>query len=152
MHRLLLDSNILLFIARDEPIVEEIDERLDLFDSKTTILTSIVCVAELLTLARLNGWGDNRTKELQRFLERIPTAWLSDDVVQRYVEIDTFSQGRDPERPLDMSARNMGKNDLWIAATASVLDATLVTSDQDFDHLDARFLTLEYIERRRKNE
>ena len=31
-----------------------------------------------------------------------------------------------------MTARNMGKNDVWIAATAYVLRATLVTTDKDF--------------------
>jgi len=34
----------------------------------------------------------------------------------------------------------MGKNDLWIAATASVLEATLLTTDFDFDHLKGVFL------------
>lgn len=61
------------------------------------------------------------------------------DILQRYAEIDAFSQGRLNSRPLNMSARNMGKNDLWIAATASVLDATLLTTDNDFDHLHEEF-------------
>jgi tRNA(fMet)-specific endonuclease VapC len=39
----------------------------------------------------------------------------------------------------------MGKNDLWIAATASVLSATLLTTDKDFDHLKDVFLSLERI-------
>ena len=34
-----------------------------------------------------------------------------------------------------MSARNMGKNDLWIAATALYFDMVLHTTDNDFDHL-----------------
>lgn len=38
----------------------------------------------------------------------------------------------------------MGKNDLWIAATASAIDATLITSDKDFDHLDGNYLTVGY--------
>ena len=29
----------------------------------------------------------------------------------------------------------MGKNDLWIAATAKATGATLLTTDKDFDHL-----------------
>jgi predicted nucleic acid-binding protein len=45
-----------------------------------------------------------------------------------------------------MSARNMGKNDLWIAATASVLKAKLLTTDRDFDHLDSEFLEVIYID------
>jgi len=39
----------------------------------------------------------------------------------------------------------MGKNDLLIAATASVLNATLLTTDQDFNHLHNEFLNLEFI-------
>jgi tRNA(fMet)-specific endonuclease VapC len=46
------------------------------------------------------------------------------ELLDAYVEIDCFSKGR-----------SMGKNDLWIAATAKVTGATLVTSDGDFDHL-----------------
>jgi len=34
----------------------------------------------------------------------------------------------------------MGKNDLWIAATAHVVDATILTTDKDFDHLASEFL------------
>ena len=34
-----------------------------------------------------------------------------------------------------MSARNMGKNDIWIAATALCYDIELYTTDNDFDHL-----------------
>lgn len=34
----------------------------------------------------------------------------------------------------------MHKNDLWIAATALVLDIPLITSDSDFDHLNNTLL------------
>ena len=40
----------------------------------------------------------------------------------------------------------MGKNDLWLAATASVLNLTLITSDQDFNHLAPTFLSLEALD------
>lgn len=39
----------------------------------------------------------------------------------------------------------MGKNDLWIAATASAFGITLVTTDKDFDHLNGVFLEVKYI-------
>jgi len=45
-----------------------------------------------------------------------------------------------------MSSRNMGKNDLWIAATASAFDMVLITTDRDFEHLDNTFLKLKYID------
>ena len=40
----------------------------------------------------------------------------------------------------------MGKNDLWIAATAMATGATLLTTDKDFDHLDPTFLTRDWID------
>ncbi|MEM9884972.1 MAG: hypothetical protein AAF849_03705 [Bacteroidota bacterium] len=35
---------------------------------------------------------------------------------------------------------------MWIAATAHVVDATLLTTDKDFDHLDQQFIKLERLE------
>jgi len=40
------------------------------------------------------------------------------------------------------TAKNMGKNDRWIAATASVPDVDLLTSDKDFEHLDGACIRL----------
>lgn len=39
----------------------------------------------------------------------------------------------------------MGKNDLWIAATAYAINAKLVTTDKDFDHLNNSFLEIDRI-------
>jgi predicted nucleic acid-binding protein len=36
----------------------------------------------------------------------------------------------------------MGKNDLWIAATAYAMNAMLLTTDGDFDHLENAFIDL----------
>jgi len=40
----------------------------------------------------------------------------------------------------------MGKNDLWIAATARTTGATLLTTDKDFDHFDPALLPQEWID------
>lgn len=40
----------------------------------------------------------------------------------------------------------MGKNDLWIAATAAAMGATLLTTDRDFDRLAPRFLSRIWID------
>jgi predicted nucleic acid-binding protein len=37
-------------------------------------------------------------------------------------------------------ANTLGKNDAWIAATAMVTRATLLTTDMDFDHLHGKYL------------
>ncbi|MBU6120983.1 PIN domain-containing protein [Hymenobacter siberiensis] len=54
-----------------------------------------------------------------------------------YARIDAYSQGKLELEPLPagISARNMGKNDLWIAATALYFGVELHTTDKDFDHL-----------------
>ena len=71
---------------------------------------------------------------------------LDTNILLHYLrEIDAFSQGKLKDRPISISARNMGKNDLWIAATASILNATLLTTDLDFNHLHNVFLNLECI-------
>jgi tRNA(fMet)-specific endonuclease VapC len=56
--------------------------------------------------------------------------------MNKYIEIDTFSQGKSTKIKSKFSARNMGKNDIWIASTALALEMSLVTTDGDFDHLN----------------
>jgi tRNA(fMet)-specific endonuclease VapC len=68
------------------------------------------------------------------------------DIIKRYGEIDAFSQGKLKDNPLGDSSRNMGKNDLWIAATTSITNSKLITSDKDFNHLNGRYLDLILIE------
>lgn len=40
----------------------------------------------------------------------------------------------------------LGQNDMWIAATAHVLDCELVTTDKDFDHLHGAKLRRRWID------
>jgi len=64
------------------------------------------------------------------------------------VEIDSFSQEKNRTflLPQGMSARNMGKNDIWIAATTYALDAKLITTDKDFSHLHQVFFDILFID------
>jgi tRNA(fMet)-specific endonuclease VapC len=74
---------------------------------------------------------------LQRIFERAPIVSVGAELASLYARLDAYSQGRLRGQPLPvgMTARNMGKNDLWIAATAWYLDLPLHTADNDFDHL-----------------
>jgi hypothetical protein len=63
-------------------------------------------------------------------------------IVTAYGEIDHFTEN------VQKPARPMGKNDLWIAATAHVTGAALLTSDGDFDHLAPRFFRLVRVDAR----
>jgi predicted nucleic acid-binding protein len=41
---------------------------------------------------------------------------------------------------------NLSQNDTWIAATASVTNATLLTTDRDFERVDGALLRSAYID------
>lgn len=58
-------------------------------------------------------------------------------VLNAYVMIDVYSE---------QSGHSMGKNDVWIAATANAIGAPLLTTDRDFDHLDPLFITRHWID------
>lgn len=142
----LLDTNILIIYLRDRKTKSHIESSFQPFDLPNVPLISVVSVGELKSFALRNKWGKKRLSKLDIFLEQLIIVDInSKDIVERYANIDTFSQGKLEDMPLGSSARNMGKNDLWIAATASVANATLLTTDKDFKHLDKNYLTLETI-------
>jgi tRNA(fMet)-specific endonuclease VapC len=143
----LLDTNIVVHLIRDSFLAHKLKMEYLIFDQPQRPLISVVTEGELESFALQNDWGKNKYRELDRYL----TEFLNVDlkirtIINRYTEIDAFSQNKLKSRPLSSSARNMGKNDLWIAATASVLDATLLTTDKDFDHLNHEFLKVVWLD------
>ena len=139
----LLDTNILLIYLRDQKTRTFIENTYHPFDLPNIPLISIVTAGEIRSLALRNKWGQRRLRGLSEFLNTLVIADInSEDVIERYAEIDAFSQGKLKGKKLGMSSRNMGKNDLWIAATASITDSVLMTTDGDFEHLDGMYVEL----------
>lgn len=142
----LLDTNILLAYLRQAKITNLIDRELNLFNPDNTLLISIVNIAELKSIAFQNNWGITRIKLMEDFLSNFLVVNInSENIINAYAEIDAFSQNKLEKIPLNMSARNMGKNDIWIAATSHVLNAALVSMDSDFQHLNGVFIDLKFI-------
>lgn len=140
-HLFLLDTNIVLTLVRGNALASFIDSKFGLRASKVRPMISVVTHGEVRVLAGRNGWGDRKLAALQNALDNLFTVDINhSDVLDAYVEIDLFSQ-----RHHD-GARNMGKNDLWIAACTKASRATLLTTDKDFDHLAPGLLSLEYID------
>jgi tRNA(fMet)-specific endonuclease VapC len=139
----LLDTNIILNLIRESPLSEQLRTDFQLFKSPQRLFVSVVVEGELESLALQNQWGNTKLNDLIFYLDNLITVDIRvKSIIKRYAEIDAFSQNKLIDRPLNNSARNMGKNDLWIAATASVLNIPLITTDNDFIHLDKTFLTL----------
>lgn len=142
----LLDTNILIIYARNSAITRKMEEDLRLLTGEHNLVISAVSVGEVKSLARRNKWGDNKIKRLESLLKKFLVADINaEDVFEQYAIIETFSQGLSASPKLKGTARNMGKNDLWIAATGSVLKLVLITTDDDFDHLDGYFLEVKKV-------
>ena len=135
----LLDTNILIALIREDRLGDYIRRAYDLFMMEPRPIFSIVTEAELRAFAaRQNTWGERQFVQMEFFLQYFKRRSIEpSEIMEAYVEIDIHS--------LD-NGRSMGKNDLWIAATANALDAHLLTTDKDFDHLDPLFLTHTYID------
>ncbi|MEN9611335.1 MAG: tRNA(fMet)-specific endonuclease VapC [Bacteroidota bacterium] len=143
--RYVLDTNILLHAMRNETFRKNLIHNYRLFQSPNQTILSAVSVGEIYSLALRNRWGEVRLNQLLRFLQKFTTVPVTDDptFIEIYAEIDVFSQSHHPTLPLTTTARKMGKNDLWIATTAALFNATLITTDQDFTHLKDVFIDLE---------
>ena len=126
--RYLLDTNIVLFIVRAHALVAELEARFALFTGRNRHLISYVTLAEIRVLGQVGGWGENRWATLERVLKSCEVAPIYGQyTLENYITVDTFSR---------FQGRDMGsKNDIWIAATAISYEATLLTTDKDFDHL-----------------
>ena len=143
----LLDTNILLVYLRNKKTRDYIDQNYQPLDLPNIPLISIVSKGELKSIGLRNNWGVLRLQALDTFLNELVVVDINaEDIIDRYAEIEAFSQGKLANKPLGTTSRNMGKNDLWIAATASVTNATLMTTDGDFDHLSGEYITLIKVE------
>jgi tRNA(fMet)-specific endonuclease VapC len=126
----LLDTNILLALVRGQGLGSHIDQRFGLSGATQRPLVSIVSHGEIWVMARRNNWGTGRCQALRTMLDNLVTVQLDHpQVIEAYVHLDLYSHNH------PRGARNMGKNDLWIAAAARASGATLLTTDQDFAHL-----------------
>jgi tRNA(fMet)-specific endonuclease VapC len=141
-----LDTNILIHLVRGTAMVQTELNRIGIFNRRNYANISIVSVGELKVFALRNQWGATKLAILNTFVNALtPISIDNQDIVDAYVDIDLYSQGKHPHHASAFTARNMGKNDLWIAATTQYLGATLVTADNDFNHLQPTFFKIEKI-------
>lgn len=142
----LLDTNIVLIYTRESPLTKLIDNDYDLFSGRHNLFISVVTVGELESIILQRNYGEKKINNLNRLFSNFSIIDINiQEVIARYGKIDAYSQGKLRGKSSSFSARNMGKNDLWIAATSSVYDLVLITTDSDFDHLESEFINLEKV-------
>ena len=139
MIQYLLDTNILLAWMRWGTLLQVYLQTTFQLDTISTVPSiSIVSAAELRVLALQNSWGPHKMRMMDSLLTYlIPVPIPYKTILDSYVEIDDFSR---------RAGVKMGKNDLWIAATAHVETATILTTDKEFDHLPQSLVKHLYID------
>jgi tRNA(fMet)-specific endonuclease VapC len=139
MKYFVLDTNIWIELLKDR-LADDVNRLIGASDN--VLLMPVAVKAELLSIAQQSKWGERKIGQLKELLAKAPIIDTNEEILNAYVEVDVYSQGKSKDKILGMSPRNMGKNDIWIAATALAANATLVTGDNDFDHLRGSFLTV----------
>jgi predicted nucleic acid-binding protein len=98
----------------------------------------VVTIGEIFSLAEQWNWGSPKKDQLTALLKNVVHVPVHPMVVRRFAELDSF---------LIRSGRRIQQNDVWIAATASVLGGVLVTTDKDFNALaEAALIELCFVE------
>ena len=117
----LIDTNILVIYVRDTDLTRRLEENLRLLTGRNNLVISVVSIGEIKSIAKQNKWGEKRVRRLIEILSQFLIADINvEDIIESYSEIDTYSQGKLEGKATSFTSRNMGKNDLWIAATASI--------------------------------
>ncbi|MFL6237533.1 MAG: type II toxin-antitoxin system VapC family toxin [Thermoanaerobaculia bacterium] len=137
---LLLDTNILIHLVRENRTGKSIDSKFQLRSRPETPLLSIVTVGEALALSKRLSWGVAKVAALEGLLEDLVIVDISDEILELYAQIDTY---------LVRTGKAVEQNDIWIAATAIASGAHLLTTDKDFDPLYPVYLDRTWIDPQR---
>jgi len=122
----LLDTNVVVALTRSNQLGQYIDASYQLSVGLHRSVISVVTTGELYSLAKYLGWGQTKRQTLDEILREL--VWIDinhPDLLSVYGEIDASCT---------KGGCKMGKNDVWIAATAQVTGMTLLTTDKDFDY------------------
>lgn len=136
--QLILDTNILLHLLRARNAGRAIETTYAVGQRTPRALISVVTKGELKALGYKFGWNAAQRDRLNAMLSGLLSADISHDSIQEaYARLDHASA---------TFGVKMGKNDLWIAATAQVTGGVLLTTDRDFDHLHPSSVRVEYVD------
>ncbi|MCX7014442.1 MAG: PIN domain-containing protein [Candidatus Sumerlaeota bacterium] len=137
-----LDTNIVLLLARGGPAGSRIDEKFGLSQQTFKPFISVVTIGEMLKLTRDFGWGKEKIDALwERLHDMVWVGLEQPGILEVYAEIAHYC-----EQTLK-PACTKPQNDYWIAATARGTGATLLTTDKHFDDLQDLFIQRIWIDK-----
>jgi len=128
----LLDTNILVALIRAGPVGQYVETTYALTTQPFRPLVSVVSVGETLKLTKRLGWSDVKISRMQELLQNLVRVDIGHpQVLEAYAEIACHCEQSHSTKP---------QNDYWIAATANVTGALLLTTDKHFDSLQGKFV------------
>ncbi len=144
-----LDTGVLLGYVRGAAYAAYVDKKFAPAKAPNVATVSVTSIGELYSFALRRKWGESKQAALAELLRSIPSTPIRQQaIIRKFAEIDAFNYRQHPTLPSPASGHTMGDNDIWVAATASVLNAILLTTDHDFDHLDGVFCQVVYIDQK----
>jgi len=144
MRRYLLDTGILVHYVRQSHLYLTIESNEKLTEQDCINFISVVTMGEILSFGVQQNWGQPKLQTLRNLFSKLVVLDINSNdekLLETYAEIDSYSKNKLLTDKLGRSI-TMGKNDLWIAATSKAANATLLTIDGDFDHLNGKYLTV----------
>lgn len=133
-----LDTNILLHLVRDDPLARWVETTYAFIGRGIHPLISVVSEGEIRALALRLGWGIAKIARLGTLLDLAIVVPLDfPGVIEAYARFDAHCRN---------AGTPIGENDTWIAATAHVTGARLLTTDRDFDCLTPTFILRDWID------
>jgi tRNA(fMet)-specific endonuclease VapC len=115
-----VDTSVASFMLDDRPELERYEAELAVV---STVYVSFQTVAELRFGALNRQWGRVRIQALETFIERLEIVGYTDELSTKWARV-AYEARR--------AGRRLEAGDAWIAATALLLGAPLVTHDRDF--------------------
>ena len=128
MTPVVVDTDVVSFLFKNHPIGLRYDPEL----AGRVALISFMTVAELERWAIQYRWGEPRLQWLHQYLSRFTVVPSSPDLCQKWAESMVAAQA---------AGRRIDCADAWIAATASLYGAPLMTHNRR-DYLGVPGLTL----------
>lgn len=142
----ILDTNVIIALVRGNDLGKKIIEEIKPYSALNKVFLSIVTVAELQVFSAVHNWGQAKMELLYGYFDNSFSISIDNDtLLLRYLDIELYNHNRHPGFPRAGSHYKMGKNDIWIAATAIATDSTLITTDRDFEHLNNLFLPIIFV-------
>lgn len=128
----LLDTNILVHFVRADALWQRIRAEYSLMTIEPTPMISVIADGELRSLSHQFNWAADKLSQMRFALKFFRRLTLDNpDLLDAYAIIDSYTQ---------RIGCPMGKNDVWIAATAQSTRARLLTTDRDFDAISPKFV------------